>query len=143
MARYVTKIESQRPAAEAFAYMADFSNARLWDPSVSEARRAGNGPIGVGSAFDLVARFAGRDVPLRYTIVAYEPPRRVVLEARTRGFVSRDTITVEPADHGSDVHYDALLAFSGPGRLFDPVMQRIFDRVGAQATAGLQAALNP
>ena len=70
-------------------------------------------------------------------------PRRVVLEARRPGFVSRDTITVEPAGNGSAVHYDATLAFDWVGRLFDPVMQRIFNRVGARATRGLQSALNP
>ncbi len=142
MARYVTKIESVLPQAEAFAYMADFANARLWDPSVSEARPVGEPPVGIGSAFDLVARFGGRDVPLRYEIVDYDAPRRVVLEAHRPGFVSRDTITVEPAGSGSVVHYDATLTFGGVGRLFDPVMQRIFNRVGARATLGLQAALN-
>ena len=143
MARYVTTIPSTLPQVEAFAYMADFANARLWDPSVSEARRVGEAPLGVGFAFDLVARFGGRDVPLRYEIVEYDAPRRVVLEARRPGFVSRDTITVEPAENGSIVHYDATLAFGGLGRLLDPVMQRVFDRVGARATLGLQTALNP
>ena len=143
MARYVTTIVSALPQAGAFAYMADFANARLWDPSVSEARRVDEAPLGLGSAFDLVARFAGRDVPLRYEIVEYDPPRRVVLEARRPGFVSRDTITVEPAGDGSIVHYNATLAFRGLGRLLDPVMQRVFDRVGARATLGLQTALNP
>jgi hypothetical protein len=142
MARYVTKIESDRPQAEAFAYMADFANARIWDPSVSEARRVGDAPIGIGSVFDVVARFGGRDVPLRYAIVEYEPPRLVVLEAQRPGFVSRDTISVEPAGSGSVVSYDATLAFTGVGRFFDPVMQRIFSRVGARATVGMQAALN-
>ena len=84
-----------------------------------------------------------RDVPLRYEIVEYDAPQRVVLEARRPGFTSRDTITVEPTERGSNVHYDAILAFSGLGRLFDPVMQRIFNRVGAQATTGMKAALNP
>src|SRR6476646_8323380 len=69
MARYVTTVESALPQAEAFAYMADFANARLWDPSVREARRVGEAPIGIGYAFDLVARFGGRDVPLRSEIV--------------------------------------------------------------------------
>ena len=144
MTRYLTTIESALPQAEAFAYMADFANARVWDPSVSEARRVGAAPIGIGSAFDLVARFGGRDVSLRYEIVDYDPPRRVVLEAQRPGFVSRDTITVEPAgDGGSAVNYDATLAFAGLGRLFDPIMQRIFNRVGARATLGMQTALNP
>jgi CBS domain-containing protein len=140
MARYETTIESRLPAAEAFAYMADFANARIWDPSVSAASRVDQGPLGIGSAFDVVARFA---VPLRYTIVSYEPPHQVVLEAHRPGFVSRDTITVEPVEHGSNVHYDAILAFSGIGRLFDPLMQRIFNSVGAKATTGMESALNP
>ena len=143
MARYVTTIPSALPQVEAFAYMADFANARRWDPSVSEARRVDEAPLGLGSAFDLVARFAGRDVPLRYEIVEYDSPRRVVLAARRPKFSSRDTITVEPAGDGSIVHYDATLAFGGLGRLLDPVMQRVFDRVGARATLGLQTALNP
>jgi Polyketide cyclase / dehydrase and lipid transport len=143
MARYVTEVSSSLPPVEAFAYMADFANARLWDPSVSEARRVGEGPIGLGSAFDLVARFGGRDVPLRYEIVEYDAPRRVVLEARRPRFSSRDTITVETAGGGSIVYYDASLSFGGLGRLLEPVMQRVFNRVGARATAGLQTALNP
>jgi hypothetical protein len=143
MARYVTKIESAFPQAEAFAYMADFANARLWDPSVREARPAGEEPIGIGSAFDVVARFGGRDVPLRYEIVEYDSPRRVVLEAQRPGFVSRDIISVEPAENGSVIAYDATLAFAGPGRLFDPIIQRIFNRVGTRATLGMQTALNP
>jgi hypothetical protein len=143
VARYTTTIESKLAQAEAFAYMADFSNARFWDPSVSEARREDEGPLGIGSRFHLVARFAGRNVPLAYTIVTYEPPALVMLEAR-RGFVSRDTITVQPAEGaGSVVGYDALLAFTGIGRLLDPLMQRVFDRVGAKAAAGLATALNP
>ena len=143
MARYATTIASTLSPAEAFAYMADFSNARFWDPSVSRARREGDGPVGLGSAFPLVARFAGRDVELTYSIVTYEPPERVVLEAR-RGFVSRDTITVEPAGSGgSVVSYEALLTFTGLGRLAEPLMQYVFNRVGAKAKAGLESALNP
>jgi hypothetical protein len=122
--------------------MADFANARLWDPSVSKAHRVGEDPIGIGSTFDLVARFGGRDVPLRYEIVEYDPPRRVVLEARNPRFVSKDTIIVEPGAPGSVVHYDASLVFAGAGRLLDPVMERIFNRVGARATLGMQTALN-
>jgi hypothetical protein len=143
MARYLTTIESTLAPATAFSYMADFSNARIWDPSVSAAVAVGDEPVGIGSAFDLVARFAGRDVPLRYAVVEFDPPTRVVLEAQRPGFVSRDTITVAPAAAGSVVNYDATLVFGGLGRLLDPLMQGIFRRVGARATAGMQAALNP
>jgi hypothetical protein len=143
MARYETTIESQLSQSDAFDYMAEFSNAREWDPSVSEARRTDDGPLAVGSAFELVARFAGKDVPLRYTVVEYDRPRRMVLEARRPGFVSRDTITVAEAAGGSTVEYDALLELSGWRRMFEPFFQRTFKGVGDTAAEGMRAALNP
>jgi hypothetical protein len=143
MARFVTTIESTLTQEAAFDYMADFSNARIWDPGVSRADRLDDGPVGAGSEFVLVARFAGRDVELRYEIVEHEPPRRVVFEARRPGLVSRDTITVDPTAAGAAVHYDAQLVLSGARRLLDPLVQRIFDRVGAKAEAGMRSALNP
>jgi hypothetical protein len=142
MTSYATEIRSNLPPAQAFAYMADFANARFWDPSVSSAQQQGDGPVALGTAFDVTARFAKRSVELTYTIVEFAPPTRVVLEAR-RGFVSRDTITVTPADAGSLVRYEAVLAFGAVGRLFHPLMQRIFDRVGEKARAGLERELNP
>ena len=143
MARYVTTIDSKLSAAEAFAYMADFSNARQWDPSVVEASRSGEGQVGSGSTFDLVVKFGGRKLPMRYEIVSYEAPRLVVLEARQPTFTSRDTITVTAAaGGGTTVHYDALLEFNGFGRLLDPIMQLIFNRTGDKAAAGMRAALN-
>jgi Polyketide cyclase / dehydrase and lipid transport len=143
MARYVTTIQSSLSPDEAFAYMADFANARFWDPSVTAAQRSDDGQFGAGSSFHLVARFGGRNVELDYVIDAYEPPRRVVLEARRPSFVSRDTITVEPAEGGSAVHYDARLDLQGPGRFLDFVFQRLFDRTGDKAAAGMRTALNP
>jgi hypothetical protein len=143
VARYLTTISSRLGQDEAFAYLADFSNALAWDPSVTSAVRLEAGTIGVGSAFSLVARFAGRSVPLRYAIVVHDAPRLVVLEAQRPGFLSRDTITVTATDHGTVVRYDALLSFNGLGRLADPVVQMVFNRVGAGATGGLTRALNP
>lgn len=143
MASYRTTIESHLAPVEAFAYMADFANARHWDPSVGDARREGDGEVGLGSTFHVVARFGGRDVALRYVIASFDAPRLVVLEADRPGFVSRDTITIEPSATGSLVHYDARLVFKGLGRIFDPLAQRVFNGVGAKATAGLRVALNP
>jgi hypothetical protein len=106
----------------------------------AELGAAGSGDGGgVVTLLVQLARELGRrkDVT-RSLIIAHDPPRRVVLQAPGRGFLSRDTITVEPAAHGSTVHYGAALAFSGLGRLLDPVMQLIFNRVGARAAIGMQ-----
>ena len=143
IARYVTTIESTLSGSEAFAYMADFSNALQWDPSVVEASRSSDGVVGKGSTFDLVVKFGGRRLPMRYGIVSYDEPQLVVLQAEQPSFISRDTITVVAADGGSTVHYDALLEFKGPARMLGPLMQVIFKRTGDKAAAGMRSALNP
>ena len=66
----------------------------------------------------------------------------MVLEARSKGFASTDTITVEPAgETRSRVTYDAVLEFSGLGRIADPLMQVVFNRVGRKAEARLREVL--
>ena len=141
MARFTTTVPSRRSQADAFAYMAAFENAAEWDPSVTESVRAGDASLGAGTAFEVVSRFGPRLVKLTYTIVRYEPDRLVVLEARSKGFVSTDTITVEPVGDASRVTYDALLEFGGLGRLADPVLQLVFNRVGRKAEARLREVL--
>ena len=141
MARFTTTVPSRRSQADAFAYMAAFENAAEWDPSVTESVRAGDAALGAGTAFEVVSRFGPRLVKLTYTIVRYEPDRLVVLEARSKGFVSTDTITVEPVGDASRVTYDALLEFGGLGRLADPVLQLVFNRVGRKAEARLREVL--
>ena len=75
--------------------MADFSHAQEWDPSVAEAKRLGD--VGADAAFDLVVRFGGRKLPMRYETAAFDAEqRRVVLQADNPRFTSRDTITVTP-----------------------------------------------
>ncbi len=143
MARYVTTIESTLPPEQAFTYMADFSNAQEWDPSVTEASRSSEGELGVGSTFDLAVGFAGRTLQMSYELVSYDAPRSFVVEARQPTFTSRDTITVTPAGTGSAVHYDAVLEFNGVGRILDPIMQLLFNRTGKKAAAGMRAALRP
>jgi dehydrogenase/reductase SDR family protein 12 len=141
VAHFVTTVPSRRSQADTFAYMAAFENAREWDPSVADARRTTDGPLGAGTSFSVVSHFGPRLVPLVYTIVRYEPDHRVVLEARSKGFVSTDTITVEPAGDASRVTYAAVLAFGGIGHLADPVMQLVFNRVGRRAEARLRELL--
>ena len=138
MARFVTTVPSRRSQAEAFAYLADFENAREWDRASPEAHRTSDGPLGVGSPSRSSRSSARGMLQLTYPIVRYEPDRLVVLEARSKGFVSTDTITVEPAGDASRSPTTPCLAFGGAGRLADPLMQVVFNRVGRKAEARLR-----
>ena len=142
MARYRTTVPSRRPIDEAFDYMADFSHARDWDPSVTSARRVGEGDVGLGTTFELVTTFNGRAMPLTYEVIAYDPPRRVALLARTPLVISLDEISFESTGDGSDVTYDATLRTRGWLRLVSPVVSVMFKRIGDRARDGLARELN-
>ena len=141
MARYVGSVQSPISPEQAFDYLADFSSVAEWDPSAVRARMLADAP-GPGTEFEVVVRFAGREMPLRYRTVTFERPHRLVLRAETSTVVSEDTITVRAApDGGSVLTYEAELRPKGPMRLADPVLGLLFRRLGDNAAAGLREKL--
>ena len=143
MARYRTTVESTKSPEEAFDYLAEFSNARDWDPGVVEAANLTGDPVGPGSRFRLVSRFLGRRVPLEYRITEFDRPARVVLAADETSVRSTDEIRFAATNGGSQVTYEADLRLKIPlGRLMDPLLAVAFRRIGARAAAGLRQALS-
>ncbi len=141
MARVRKTIEVPTTVDETFGYLAEFQHAADWDPGVAESEKLVDGPPGVGTRFRVVATFLGQRVPLVYEITKIDPPRRLVLEARTSNFASIDEISCQPCERGTRVSYDARLELEGLRRLADPALQLAFNAIGARAMAGLQEAL--
>lgn len=81
MAQHAESIEIQRPRTEVFSYMSDVSREREWQPQLKEASQMPAGPTTVGSQRRYVSEFLGRAVTNTYTVVAFEPERRMVIES--------------------------------------------------------------
>ena len=142
MSTYRTTASSTWPPAEAFAYMARFSNAAKWDPGVLTAEDAGQAPPSRGSTYRLVVGVLGQRVPLEYRIEEIDPPRRVVLKAQNAMISSTDVIEVSPAPGGgSAVIYKATLTPKGPAVLLTPLVGVALRHIGDRAAAGLRAVL--
>jgi hypothetical protein len=154
MAQYQATIVAPIEISDAFDYLARFSSTAEWDPGVEEAEMVTPEPVGMGSAFRVVATIAGRKVPLRYEVTEFDRPYKVTVRAENASTVSEDTITITPADRRADDHagpggdgprtevrYDADLQLKGPFRVLGPVLGLLFDRIGDRAAGGLRAAL--
>ena len=142
MARYETTIEVSTQPQQAFEFLSDFSNTTEWDPSVVSAIKHGDDPIGVGSTFTLTVEFFGRENVIDYVITDYQPNTRVVLRGENAGVVAIDEILVAANGAKTSVCYSADLRFSGFARLIDPVMGRVFKRIGDHARDGMIKRLN-
>jgi len=141
MARYKASVQTPRAQQDVFSYLSDFSTSQQWDPGVVEAETLGDGTIGEGTEFRLVAEFLGRRNTLVYRIVGFDPPRSVTFRGENASVVSLDTITFEAQGSGTRVTYDADLSMKGPLRLADPLLALAFKRVGDRALAGLRSNL--
>jgi dehydrogenase/reductase SDR family member 12 len=130
-----------RSLEDVFAFTADFSNIEQWDPGVASSRRSDDGPLGVGSRFDLEVVFGRSQLPMTYEITTYEPPHRVVLTGTGDTIEAVDDIVFETRDGGTHVDYTADLTFRGWVRLIAPLISPVMRRVGERALDGLVAKL--
>jgi hypothetical protein len=142
MARYQATVQSHRPLAETFAYLATFSNAADWDPGVLAGEQLDPGPVAVGTRFRLVVPFLGRRLPLTYRVTGYQPDREVVLTAASGLLHATDKIVVTGGADGSAVSYEAEVRLGGPLAVFDLFLRPGFRAVADRAAAGLARALS-
>ncbi|MFM8944857.1 MAG: SRPBCC family protein [Actinomycetota bacterium] len=126
---------------ETWAFLSDFASSAVWDPGVASARKATDGPIGVGTSYDLEVTFNGRTLPMTYTVTAWEPKRRVVLEGRGSTVRATDTITFEATASGTRIGYTADLRLPGVLRVMEPFMGKRFDALADAAMDGLRRSL--
>ncbi|MFO7547752.1 MAG: SRPBCC family protein [Acidimicrobiia bacterium] len=138
MTRLHHVITVPRPIGEVFAFVADFSNLPEWDPGISRSSMVGPGPVGTGSEFEVVSSFAGREVVMRYEVVTFDVPHRVVLEGSGSTIRAVDDIEFVEVAGGTEIDYTADLTLRGPLRFVQPLFRPAFTRVGRKAIAGLQ-----
>jgi carbon monoxide dehydrogenase subunit G len=143
MARYVTKVQTDRSAEDVFTYLADLRNFAEWDPGVRRVEQVEGDGGGPDTVFDVsVAGPGSRDLTLRYRTVEYDAPRELLVIATDRFLTSEDRITVDATPAGTVVTYDADLRLRGLLRIADPALRMVFGRIGDRAAAGLRRALD-
>lgn len=140
------RVPVRRGADEAFLYLADFSQLPAWDPGIVRSRRLDAGPAAplvTGARFLVVARFLGREVPMDYELVRFDPiARHAELVGTAPGIRATDRITVQPlAVDRAEVHWQAEFLLSGASRFVGPLMRPLFSRLARKAMMGLRQQL--
>lgn len=140
-------LETRLPRDEAFAFVADFSNAAAWDPGVAWSKRLDATddpatPLGLGSRFALGVRMGGRTAPMEYAITTWEPPHRVVLTGSGSGVEAVDDIRFSPTAGGTRVDYTADIRLRGVMRLLAPFAGGAFAKIARNARDGMRRALD-
>lgn len=133
-------VDLDRPPEVVFPYLAEFQNLTEWDPSAVAVTSRSEGPLAVGTSYEVVSAFRGREVALRYVVTEYEPPVRIVLDGDSDSVEATDSISFERSESGTRVTYlaqfefkNALVGFVAP--LF---LRGAFRRLGREAADGIR-----
>ena len=143
MAQLHETIETRLGIDDAFAFVADFANAPLWDPGTVGAERIDGGPVGVGARYALQVRMGGRVAPMEYRIVTHDDPNLVVLVGDGSNVRARDEIRFAALPGGGTrVDYAADIRLGGWMRLLEPFAGSAFRKIGRDAREGMRRALD-
>lgn len=136
-------VEVSRSPEVVFPYLAEFGNLSDWDPSAVAVKSRSDGPLAVGTSYEVVSAFRGREVDLRYEVTEYDPPRRVVLRGDSDSVGAVDEMTFESTSTGTRVTYVARFTFNNPlVRLVAPLVLRwAFRSLGREAARGMREAV--
>ena len=138
MARFVDAIDLPIPIEAAFEDLADFSNTALWDPGVTRAVRLDDGPVRLGSRFEVHFRSFGRTEKLEYRITRFEPPTRIVLRGGGTSMRLFDDISFSPRPGGTRVTYEVRVSPGGLLRFADPLLDLALPFITGPAVEGLR-----
>ena len=122
-------------------YLKDFSHAPEWDPGTVSCTRQDTGPVQVGSTFHNVSKIAGVETELTYKLTKLTGGS-IVLEGENKSATSVDTITVTSHADGSEVTYEAVIEAKGIGKLAEPLMKLVFERIGSKTEKQMTEVLN-
>ena len=118
-----------RPAADVFAYLADMQNNPRWQKGMQSCRWTSDPPLRLGSTYDQVARFLGKEIVSSFEVVEFEPGERIRIRT-TSGTMPIDvTREVTPVDGGrSTVRATVTGDPTGVFRLAAPLMRWVVRR---------------
>lgn len=137
-----SSVDIARPASDVFDYVANFENNPAWQKGMKSARYTSPMPMVVGSTYDQVASFLGKEIVTSFEVTALEPGRSVTITSTSGTFPIEVTRTVEATGEGTcrasaDVN-------GSPGGLFKlagPLMRMMVESSVRKDWANLKAML--
>ncbi|MBA3525082.1 MAG: SRPBCC family protein [Geodermatophilaceae bacterium] len=133
-------VTAAKPLSVVYAYLADFANAQEWDAGTVSCRRI-SGDGGVGTRYENVSSFRGRESTLVYETRERDTDRRLVMRGTNKSVTAVDTMTFRGTDTGTEVTYVAEFTFHGLAKLATPLMGGPLNKLGDEAQASMTVAL--
>ncbi len=129
------------PPSVVIDYLKDFAHAEQWAPGTRSCERIGSGAVAEGAYWHAVSKILGVTAELTYQLEELTD-HRVVFVGENSSSTAVDAITVDAADAGSVITYEAERTMHGTARLLNPVLKLAFERLAGDTEKQLTEVLN-
>ncbi|GAA3236069.1 SRPBCC family protein [Actinocorallia longicatena] len=137
-------IDTRTATATVAGFLTDFTTAEQWDPGTVSCRRIGptDTPVTVGTRFENVSSFRGRETSLCYEVVELRPGTGIRLVGENKTVTSVDDIRFRPHRGGTRVEYQVEFRFKGLARLAVPFLKGSLTDLADKGAARMKTVLD-
>jgi hypothetical protein len=115
------QINIQRPIGDVFAFASDVANLPLHDKGILEIKKITDGPIGVGTTFNLTTRQLGMRLNVVLMFTSYEPNRHFSYKVISGPFPVITHYTLTDLENGSQLTAERVPQPHGLWKLMLPL----------------------
>ncbi|HEX6057233.1 MAG TPA: SRPBCC family protein [Intrasporangium sp.] len=138
--QFVRQLTVPASSEHVFAYLSDFMTTNEWDPATVRTERV-SGTGGVGTRYQNVSRFMGREAEVMYVVTQLEPDRRFTLRGENGSLVAEDDMRVQRDGSQTTVTYSASFELKGFRKIATVVLAPALKRLVDDGADGLRRAL--
>lgn len=128
MVKFEIQVTVERPVEHVFGYVTDVAKLPDWQSTLSEVRRASDGPLTVGATLVETRKFLARRWESTLKIVDYEPNRTFAMESVSGPMQYAMAYRFDRVNGGTKI---TLLGTGEPGpyfKLAEPLVSRAAER---------------
>ena len=143
MITFRDEIAINRAPGDVFEYVADIPNSTAWQEATEEAVQTSEGPLGVGSTFQVKTKILPIwSATISGRVTEHETPNKIVFETGERSpFSATGSYSFEPIEGGTRVTFDGTLRMRGWLKLIEPLVSTSFRKQSAAELRKLKEVL--
>jgi len=125
MVKVEHSVEINKPVNQVWIYLTDFENTPKWDIGVHETKQTSKGPAGLGTTFQNIGTFLGRNSIREYQVIEYEPNKKVTVKLITPDNLIQKaevSYSFDSTTSGTKLTFIGSVGFGGFFKLIQPFL---------------------
>ena len=128
MIKIEKSVHINKPAADVFAFLSEFSNDAKWQSDLVRSEKTSQGPTALGTTGLYVQKLMGQELKNEVVVTVYEPPKRFGMKTTSGPVQFEAIVTLEDMGGGTHVTMNATGEPGGFLKVAEGILQKELDK---------------